>query len=132
MEGVVRLMSLGRPGWWTWWVVKWTGASRGNWSTKSIDRPGKSWLVINCCHFRQMPCKCMLLKVFYVHQQLFKTFLKNVLRICIIFIWYNQKWHNQISDENGRRVHIPVKLSNPGCLSSSGDQSMLIGTFIYC
>lgn len=44
---------------------------------------------------------------------------------------------NQISDENGSRVDIPVKLipvklSNSTCLSTSGDQSILIGTFIYC
>lgn len=79
-----------------------------------------------------MPCKCMLLKVFYLHQQLFKTFKKMFCEFVLFLYDIIKKWHNQISDENGRRVHIPVKLSNPGCLSSSGDQSMLIGTFIYC
>lgn len=47
------------------------------------------------------------------------------------------KRRNQISDENGSRVDIPVKLisvklSNSTCLSTSGDQFILIGTFIYC
>lgn len=76
VEGVVRLMSLGRSGWWTRWVVKSTGAYRGNWPTKSIDRPGNSWLVINCCHFGQMACNCMLFRCFIYTNNCIKTLLK--------------------------------------------------------
>lgn len=78
-------------------------------------------------------------QVFYLHQQLVQNFIKIFFQICIIFftpILIEPKRRNQISDENGSRVDIPVKLipvklSNSTCLSTSGDQSILIGTFIY-
>lgn len=70
-------------------------------------------------------------QVFYLHQQLVQNFIK------MFFKFVLPKRRNQISDENGSRVDIPVKLipvklSNSTCLSTSGDQSILIGTFIYC
>lgn len=75
-------------------------------------------------------------QVFYLHQQLVQNFIKIFFKFVFVFfftpILIEPKRRNQISDENGSRVDIPVKLSNSTCLSTSGDQSILIGTFIYC
>lgn len=80
-------------------------------------------------------------QVFYLHQQLVQNFIKIFFKFVFVFfftpILMEPKRRNQISDENGSRVDIPVKLipvklSNSTCLSTSGDQSILIGTFIYC
>lgn len=77
-------------------------------------------------------------QVFYLHQQLVQNFIKMFFKFVLFFLpLIKPKRRNQISDENGSRVDIPVKLipvklSNSTCLSTSGDQSILIGTFIYC